>query len=84
MEIAAGESGRAADALRRDPGEVDRTGRFSRETLPGDFLVAAVSSVPDNWMAPDFLEKLLPLAVPAKLAIGETTTVSVRVQDVRP
>ncbi len=31
--------------------------------LPGEYLVAAVSSPPEFWMAPEYLETIAPTAV---------------------
>jgi hypothetical protein len=55
-------------------------GRFSEPAYAGEYLVAAISSVPANWSAPEFLETLAPRATRATVVAGETLELSLRVQ----
>jgi len=54
----------------------DRTGAFRTRVLPGDYLVAAVTSLPANWMTPEHLQTLVGLATEVRIAVGERKTVT--------
>jgi hypothetical protein len=54
---------------------VDRSGKSARPALPWcDYLAAAITNPPRLWMAPDYLESLVPFAAPANVEAGQTRT----------
>jgi hypothetical protein len=54
---------------------VDRSGKSARPVFSWcDYLVAAVTTLPRLWMAPEYLESLVPFAVPANVEAGQTRT----------
>jgi hypothetical protein len=54
----------------------NREGRLEIALPPScEFLVAAVMNRPRLWMAPEYLEALVPFAVPANLVAGATRTI---------
>jgi hypothetical protein len=59
---------------------VDLAGRFTTQINAGDYLVAAISSVPDSSDTPEFLESLVPLATRVQIGFGEKRTVDLRVR----
>lgn len=53
----------------------DPTGNFRVSVLPScDLLVVAVTRPPRLWMAPDYLESLVPLGIPANIVPGGIRT----------
>jgi hypothetical protein len=49
----------------------DRFGAFrGAQVPPGDYLVAPVATVPKFWMAPEYLETLVPIATPVRIELG--------------
>jgi hypothetical protein len=46
----------------------------------GDYFVAAVTSPPEFWMAPEYLETLVPIATPVRLELGEQQMVELRLR----
>lgn len=60
-------------------------GRYSVKALrPGDYYVAAVDRVPNGqWLDPDFLRSLSPLATRISLREGETKALDLRLIEVR-
>ncbi len=48
--------------------------------LADTYLVAAVTSVPEFWMAPEYLETLVPLAIPVRLGLGDKQSVDLRLR----
>jgi hypothetical protein len=58
---------------------VDRHGRFRLRVVPGDYLVAAVSTadIPVAWQAPEFLATLARVATPVQVSLGQRADVSV-------
>jgi hypothetical protein len=63
----------------------DQTGRVRIRGLPpGDYLVAAVEWVEEGqWLDPQFLERLRPLATKAALEPGQTAAVQLKLVQVR-
>ncbi len=55
----------------------DRSALFTIAVVPGDYFVAAVTKVPQDWMTPEFLQTLVPRAVSATATLGGTARVSV-------
>jgi hypothetical protein len=54
----------------------DRFGRFDGAWMPtGDYLLAAVATAPEFWMAPDYLATLVPIATPVRIESGGTQSV---------
>jgi hypothetical protein len=41
-------------------------------------LVAAVTTLPPEWMAPEYLQSLVGQATAVRVALGESPTVSIR------
>lgn len=56
----------------------DRLGNFRTAVLPGEYLVAAVTTLPTLWMAPEYLQSLVGQATAVRVELGESRTVSVR------
>jgi hypothetical protein len=55
----------------------DRDGRFDGARIrPGDYLVAAVRTVPKTWQAPEYFGSLVGRATPVTLQLGEQRTVN--------
>jgi hypothetical protein len=49
----------------------DRFCRFEGAWVPdGDYLLAPVRTVPQFWMAPEFLQTLVPFATPVRVELG--------------
>jgi hypothetical protein len=46
-----------------------------------DYLAAAVTNPPEFWMAPEYLETLVPIATPVRLELGETRSIDLRLRD---
>jgi protocatechuate 3,4-dioxygenase beta subunit len=60
---------------------LDQTGRFNANVQrAGDYLIAAIDSIPRDWNSPAFLESLTPIATRVTLALGEKKTVDLRVR----
>jgi hypothetical protein len=59
----------------------DRSGAF-RVTggFGGEHLIAAVTSPPEFWMAPEYLETLVPFATPVRLELDGRRTVDLRLR----
>jgi hypothetical protein len=55
----------------------DRAGNYRTAVLPGEYLVAAVTSLPPVWTAPEYLQSLVAQATAVRVALGESRTVSV-------
>jgi hypothetical protein len=55
-------------------------GDFMQPVAPGDYLVAALSTIPANWDSPEFLESLAPLATRVTIALGDKKAVDLRVR----
>jgi hypothetical protein len=53
---------------------VDSRGRFAAMLVPGEYLVAAVTSAPPD-LSPEFLAALTVRATPVRLSLGEAVTV---------
>jgi hypothetical protein len=68
-------------AKQRSEVPVDLSGRFqSSGWIAGDYLVAAVTNPPEFWMAPEYLETLVPIATPVRLELGEQQMVELRLR----
>jgi hypothetical protein len=59
---------------------VDTRGQFLTLIPPGDYLVAAVTRLVPNWMAPEHLQSLAAQASAVRLEVGDRRTVSVIVR----
>jgi hypothetical protein len=55
----------------------DRAGAFRVTMIPGDYLVAAVTSLPRDWMAPEYLQSIAGSATAARATSGQAANVSV-------
>jgi hypothetical protein len=55
----------------------DRAGGFRVTMIPGDYLVAAVTSLPRDWMTPEYLQSIAGSAVRARATTGLIANVSV-------
>jgi hypothetical protein len=71
-------SGYTADAI-LFPTPLDRHGRFSLQVRPGDYLVAAISSVPPEGVSKEFLQSLIPLAQRVQVTRGQKIDLALRV-----
>jgi len=59
----------------------DRVGAFDGAWVPaGDYLLAAVATVPRFWMAPAFLQTLVPVATPVRVELGGKQIVDLRLR----
>ena len=59
----------------------DRSGTFRvTGAFSGDHLVVAVTSPPEFWMAPEYLETLVPVATSVTLELGEKRAIELRLQ----
>jgi hypothetical protein len=59
----------------------DRTGAFRATGVLADtYLLAAVTNPPEFWMAPEYLESLVPIATPVRLELGQTQSVDLRLR----
>lgn len=59
----------------------DRSGVFQASgAIPGDYLAALATAPPEFWMAPEYLETLVPLATPVRLEPGVTRTLDLRLR----
>jgi hypothetical protein len=57
----------------------DGDGRYRARQLPqGDYLAAAVATLPDNWRSQAYWHSLRSLAVPVRIAPDTTTAVVLR------
>jgi hypothetical protein len=57
---------------------VGADGRFTTTVLPGDYYVAAVDGeIPDTWMTPEFLERLVSDATAVSVALGDSRQIQV-------
>jgi len=58
----------------------DGSGSFRTAVLPGDYLVAAVTTAPQDWMAPDYLRSLVGAATRVIVPRGVDAPISVSVR----
>jgi hypothetical protein len=59
----------------------DRAGVFQASgALAGDYLVAIAAAPPEFWMAPEYLETLVPLATPVRLELDAKQVLQLRLQ----
>ena len=57
----------------------DRSGVFhATGTFAGEFLAIAVAAPPEFWMAPEYLETLVPRATPVRLEPGQKQSIDLR------
>jgi hypothetical protein len=57
---------------------VGADGRFTTTVLPGDYYVAAVDGeIPDTWMTPESLERLVSDATAVSVALGDSRQIQV-------
>jgi hypothetical protein len=57
----------------------DRSGVFQASgAISGDYLAAVASAPPEFWMAPEYLETLVPFATPVRLELGEKRSIELR------
>ena len=59
---------------------VDRRGAFRVNVMPGDYLVASVTSFPPDWMTPEHLQTLAGAATSVRATAGQVATASVKIQ----
>jgi hypothetical protein len=59
-----------------DESAVFRTGG----SVAGDYLIAVVTNPTEFWMAPEYLETLVPIATPVRLELGEQQMVELRLR----
>jgi hypothetical protein len=60
----------------------DRFGEFRGAWVPpGEYQLVAVATVPEFWMAPEFLETLVGSAVPVTFRPGDTRVVNLIIKD---
>jgi hypothetical protein len=56
---------------------VSESATFTLPVPPGEYFVAAVTKLPPDWMTPEYLQTLVPQAVPATAAVGWTARVTI-------
>ncbi len=57
----------------------DRSGVFhATGTFAGEFLAIAVAAPPEFWMAPEYLETLVPRATPVRFELGQKRSIDLR------
>jgi hypothetical protein len=62
---------------------VSPTGAFRATLVPGEYFAVALSDdLPEFWMTPDFLRRLIPLSTSLQVGIGTTITLSVEARSV--
>jgi hypothetical protein len=59
---------------------VDRNGAFTSAVTPGDYLLAALTTIPDNWASPMFLHTLVPGATRVAIELGERKQIELPIQ----
>jgi len=62
---------------------VSSSDAFHAALPPGEYLIAAIGDeLPQFWMTPDYLARLVPWATPIRLGVGEKLSVSLDARSV--